>query len=276
MPWSREELLSIVRRSPERVAAHDREGWLDLFSADAVVEDPVGAAPNPRARLGRFYDTFIAGNTIDFEVREDLVAGVEVVRDVVLHTRLSTGLEIAVPAHLLYEIADEGGAPKIRRLRAIWDLRRRSRGALAAGLPGLWTLTVVSGQMLRRQGLGGVLGYSRGLVSGIFGRGPAAIGRLAAAIEAGDPAAVEGLFVDGAAVESPIGVTKTPAEWIAGLGAGARLVVADATPAGWLTSFRFAITGGAAAGQGGVAIAAFDPRRRGIAGLRFFTRDPPP
>jgi hypothetical protein len=62
MSHSREALLAVVERSPACVAVHDRAGWLDLFSDDAVVEDPVGSAPAPKASgvLGRFYDTFIA------------------------------------------------------------------------------------------------------------------------------------------------------------------------------------------------------------------------
>lgn len=201
-------LMQVVERSPAYVAAQDRDAWLALFSRDGVVEDPVGAAPNHRDALAGFFNTFIAGNEIRFEVIEDLTAGHEVVRDVVIHTRLSTGLTIEVPALLLYELVDEDGALRIRRLRAVWDLRRRSIGALAAGLRGLWTLCAVSLQMLRMQGLSGVLGYSRGLVSGIFGDGAATLERLSAAIRAGDPAAAEALFAADATVEFPVG---TPA-----------------------------------------------------------------
>ena len=32
-------------RSMEAVEAADREGWLGLFAADAVVEDPIGESP---------------------------------------------------------------------------------------------------------------------------------------------------------------------------------------------------------------------------------------
>ena len=46
------------------------QGWLNLFSTSAVVEDPVGAGQNRKGKdmrkgkdgLGRFYDIFIAPN----------------------------------------------------------------------------------------------------------------------------------------------------------------------------------------------------------------------
>lgn len=265
-------LLQLVERSPACVAAQDRDGWLALFSHDGVVEDPVGAAPNHRDALGRFFDTFIAGNQIVFEVIEDLVAGDEVVRDVVIHTRLSTGLQIDVPAHLIYQLVDEDGALRIRRLRAVWDLRRRSTGALAAGLRGLWTLCAVSLRMLRVQGLGGVLGYSRGLVTGIFSRGRTTLEALAAAVNAKDIPATAALFTPDARVEFPVGKHLSFQTWSDELGPQAALQVSCATSAGWTTSCRFTIAGGPHAGAGGVAFLDFDPATRKIAAARFFTR----
>lgn len=270
MIWSREQLIEIVGRSPALVAAQDRAGWLALFARDAVLEDPVGAAPVPRDMLGRFFDTFIAGNAITFAVREDLTAGSEVVRDVVIHTRLATGLEIAVPAYLLYEVVEEDGAPRLRRMRAVWDLRRRSAGALAAGWRGLVTLSAVSVQMLKVQGPSGVLGYSRGLVSGIFGRGPAAAERLAAAISAGEVEAAAALFEPEVWVEFPVGVRLPVRDWLVLL-AGARVRVEAATAAGWLTAARFDVAGGA----GGVVFLEFAPASGKIAAARFFARDVP-
>lgn len=269
-----DELLRTVERSPACVAAQDREGWLALFTRDGVVEDPVGAAPNPRPALGRFYDTFIRGNEIRFEVEADLSAGDEVVRDVIIHTRLSTGLRIDVPAHLLYEVAIEDGAPKIRRMRAIWDLRARTTSALRTGPRGLWTLGVVFATMLREQGTRRVLGYSRGLLSGIFARGPAAARRLAEALTAGDADALARLFTPAAALEYPAGAPRTVADLLAHLGPGAALRIAKVIAAGWLTAFRFTVEGGAAAGESGVAILEFDPETRAIARARFFLRAP--
>jgi hypothetical protein len=269
---TRQQLLRVVERSPACVAAQDRAGWLALFTRDGVVEDPVGAARTSRAALGSFYDTFIRGNQIAFEVFDDLTAAGEVVRDVVIHTRLATGLRIDVPAHLVYEVVDEDGALRIRRMRAIWDLRARTLAALTSGPRGLWTLCVVFATMLRAQGLMGVLGYARGLVSGIFARGPETVDRLAAAVGAGDPAALANLFTPRAALEFPAGAPRSLAAWLALLGPGAALRVSKAIAAGWLTAFRFVVEGGAQAGAAGVALLEFDRSTRKIARARFFLR----
>jgi hypothetical protein len=36
-------LLAAVERSPQAAAAHDRTGWVGLFTVDGRVEDPVGS-----------------------------------------------------------------------------------------------------------------------------------------------------------------------------------------------------------------------------------------
>ena len=267
--------MQVVERSPACVAAQDRDAWLALFTRDGSVEDPVGAAPNHRDALPGFFNTFIQGNDIRFEVHEDLSAGLEVVRDVTIHTRLSTGLVIEVPAFLLYELAEEHNTLKIRRLRAVWDLRRRSISAITAGPRGLWTLCAISLRMLRVQGLGGVLGYSRGLVAGIFGAGQTTLERLAAAVRDGDLAAAESLFVADASVELPVGSPASVRDFLAELGPGATLHTSHATSAGWLTACRFRVAGGHHDGAHGVAFLAFDPATRKLSSLRCFTRPVP-
>ncbi len=270
MPWSRDELLEIVRQSPDRVAAHDKAGWLALFSRDGVIEDPVGAPPNPREALPGFYDAFLEGNDISFDVLADYTTANEVARDVSIHIRMSTGLQITVPSFLFYEVVEEDGAPKLRRMRAVWDLRKRSTSALASGPRGLWTLTSVSAAMLRALGLKWMLGYSRGLVSGIFARGPQAAEALAAAITAGDVEAAAALFVPDTWVEFPVGVRFPVRDWLVLL-AGSRTTVSAATSAGWLTAMRYEVEGGAA----GVALLEFDPQSKKIASARFFSRAVP-
>ena len=39
-------LLAAVERSPEAAAAHDRAGWVGLFTVDGRIEDPVGSRPH--------------------------------------------------------------------------------------------------------------------------------------------------------------------------------------------------------------------------------------
>ena len=106
----REKLYELVKRSPELVDRHDREGWLGLFFSEAVVEDPVGAGLNRKGKdwrrgrdgLTRFYDIFIGPNDIKFTVNQDIVTDSEVVRDVLIRTRLPNGAVSEVAAYLIY------------------------------------------------------------------------------------------------------------------------------------------------------------------------------
>ncbi|MGC4116226.1 MAG: nuclear transport factor 2 family protein [Myxococcales bacterium] len=180
-------------------------------------------------------------------------------RDVLIHTRLSTGLQIVVPAHLLYEI----DGTKILRMRAIWDLRKRTSGALTSGWLGFKTLMAMSWTMLSSMGLGGTLAYSRGMFVGIFGRGRSAVDALAAAVRAKDAGALAALFAPSAVVELPVGTRVEPKALLDALpGFG----VEQATPAGWMTSFRFTLEGG----RRGLAFLEFDPASKRIASARFF------
>lgn len=126
MEPDRSELLALVWSSPAYVAAHDKAGWLGIFATQHVVEDPVGSRPvrseDPGA-LGRFWDTFIAPNQIEFEVVTDWVDGFDVVRDVTIVTTLRPGVVVRTPAHLLYETAYEDGVLKVRRMAAHWEPR---------------------------------------------------------------------------------------------------------------------------------------------------------
>ena len=42
VPLDRAHLIAAVERSPQAAAAHDRVGWVGLFTADGRIEDPVG------------------------------------------------------------------------------------------------------------------------------------------------------------------------------------------------------------------------------------------
>ncbi|HEY9303078.1 MAG TPA: ketosteroid isomerase family protein, partial [Mycobacterium sp.] len=75
-------LLAAVERSPHAAAAHDRAGWVGLFTPDGRVEDPVGSRPHVGpSEIGRFYDTFIGPRDIAFHRDLDVVVGPSVVRD---------------------------------------------------------------------------------------------------------------------------------------------------------------------------------------------------
>src|SRR5205807_1381842 len=139
MGYSSEQLLAVVRRSPELVAVHDRSGWLSLFSDEAVVEDPIGSPPAGKAEgfLARFWDTFIAPHDIAFEIRRDHFLGHDVFRDALIHTRIGARIQIDVPAYLLYQLEERDGELRVKRMAAHWQLGNLSLGALRLG-PHAW------------------------------------------------------------------------------------------------------------------------------------------
>src|SRR5262245_6694066 len=95
-PPTRDQLLALVARSPEYVESENRAAWLGLFATDGFVADPVGSPPAPLAdgTMGRFWDTFIAGHQIVFEVLGDYVSGLNVFRDVIIHSQISPDLRL--------------------------------------------------------------------------------------------------------------------------------------------------------------------------------------
>jgi len=280
----RQRFLDAAKASPECVAKHDKAGWLALFAEGGVVEDPVGSAPNRKGRfrgksesgddeLGRFYETFIAPNQIRFEVLRDIVTDTEVVRDVLIHTTLSTGLQVSVPTYLIYEMTEEDGEVRIARLAAHWELPRQSLQTLRGGLKGWSSMLLLSGKMLRIQGPAGMAGYSKGMLRGIFGRGRAVLGELCEAVAREDEATIAGLFVDGAArIELPAGQPRSAHQLLEHLGPGARLTPSDPNAAGWTTAFRFELER-SGAGEPGIGFLAFDPGTKKLVSARFYLAD---
>lgn len=131
MAPTRQECIDCVEQSPSAVASQDREKWLSLFADIAVIEDPVGSHPHvgglydrKTARRGkgplqRFYDAFIGGGTVLFHREKDFVCGLYVMRDLELEPG---GIGTRVPMHLLYELIEERGELKVKRLAAHWEV----------------------------------------------------------------------------------------------------------------------------------------------------------
>lgn len=128
---TRQECIDCVEQSPAAVASQDRQKWLSLFADLSVIEDPVGSHPHVsglfdrksgrrgNGPLQRFYDTFIDGGTVLFHREKDFVCGTYVMRDLDLEPG---GVGTRVPMHLLYELTEEQGQLKVKRLAAHWEV----------------------------------------------------------------------------------------------------------------------------------------------------------
>jgi len=274
----RDKLYELVKRSPELVDKHDREGWLALFSSSAVVEDPVGAGWNCKGRdwrggcdaLTRFYDIFIGPNDIKFTVNQDIVMGNEVVRDVLIHTRLPNGAVSEVAAYLIYRGMEEGGEVKLAGLQAHWDFKGSAISLLRNnGMKGVVASAAQFWKMFRIQGLNRVVEYMGAMYKGIFKKGIVAVNSFAAVVNAGDEARLARLFEADAKIEFPAGKKMPASDFIKGEGKDLRLEVSGLRSAGWYTSCVFIAQKGGV-GWRGVAFFQFNPKSKKIVSARFF------
>jgi ketosteroid isomerase-like protein len=115
-------------RSRSAVHARDRDGWLDLFADDALVQDPIGPSPfDPEGKghhgkeaIAAFYDNVIApSEAIDFEINQSYLAGDEVADVGVIRTTIAGGSHQAVVRVVMTYRSN--GANKIAALRAYWE-----------------------------------------------------------------------------------------------------------------------------------------------------------
>ena len=211
MSTTRVAVLATVEGSPAAVIAHDRAGWVGLFTSDGRVEDPVGSRPHVGTdQLGRFYDTFIGPRTITFHRDVDVVTGGlgappargqersdpgkgtggTVLRDLVLEVAMGDAVTMRIPSILRYDVRPDGDELRIEALRAYWELpamavqfARCGPAAVPVGLQLVSTL-------LRNQGPVGAAGFLTG-VPGVGSRGKRVMSAFLADAAAGDEVAVK-------------------------------------------------------------------------------------
>ncbi|MCV7093051.1 ketosteroid isomerase family protein [Mycobacterium interjectum] len=159
----REQLLAAVERSPLAAAAHDRAGWVGLFTADGRIEDPVGSRPHRgHTQIGRFYDTFIGPRGITFHRDLDIVFGTTVLRDLELEVSMGPAVTMYIPALLRYDLREANGSWKIGRLRAYWELPAMMLQFLRTGPRAASPALQLSSGLLANQGLRGTAGFMAG------------------------------------------------------------------------------------------------------------------
>ncbi len=163
---------------------------MNLYARGGVVNDPVGSRPHRgKEAIERFYDTFIAPNTINFHAENDVVEGMSVVRDLSLETIMSNGATLNVPMHIRYDLVDEAGELEIARLAAHWELAEMIGQLLRAGTKGVTASATLTPQLLRNQGISGVIGFLGGL-RGVGSKGKRAATELLDSISRGADVAV--------------------------------------------------------------------------------------
>ncbi|MHA3021345.1 ketosteroid isomerase family protein [Mycobacterium sp. BMJ-28] len=195
MSTTRVAVLATVERSPAAAAAHDRGGWVGLFTGDGRVEDPVGSRPHiGRDRLERFYDTFIGPRDITFHRDVDIVAGSTVLRDLVLEVAMgcqgSAAVTMHIPAILRYDVRRDGDELRVAALRAYWELPAMAVAFARSGPAALPAGLALTGALLRNQGAAGAVGFMAGL-PGVGSRGKKLVSEFLADAAAGDEVSVK-------------------------------------------------------------------------------------
>ena len=102
-----------------------KSNWLELFSDDAIVEDPIGVSPldpigkghNGKVAIEAFYDTVIANGDLVFEIVESIPCGDECANFANITNKID-GAEIKTKMIVIYRVNSDD---KIVSLRAFWD-----------------------------------------------------------------------------------------------------------------------------------------------------------
>ncbi|MDG4666957.1 ketosteroid isomerase family protein [Mycobacterium sp. 236(2023)] len=196
MPFTQADVLASAQRSLVAAGAHDRDGWIGLFTADGRVEDPVGSAPHVgHAAIGNFYDTFIGPRIITFRPEGDIVVDNIVIRDVELVIEMTSTLTMRVPTYIRYDLREDGGELGVAALSAYWELPamigqfgRAGFGAVPAGI-------ALGRTMFANQGLSGSLGFLSGF-RGVGNGGKRLFGRFLDDACGGDEVGMRRLLSD--------------------------------------------------------------------------------
>lgn len=162
------DALALVQASPAAVARRDRAGWLELFAADATIEDPVGAATyRGRERLSAFWDAFIAPQvSITFVPHREFVSDTLVARQVTIETvTVADAPALAVEALLEYRVQGD----RIGSLRAFWDPAVAVGWYARRGVGGIAGLLRHGARMTTGLGLGSALAFGRALAPDLRG-----------------------------------------------------------------------------------------------------------
>jgi hypothetical protein len=255
-------LLAAVERSPQAAAAHDRTGWVGLFTTDGRIEDPVGSRPHVgHGEIGRFYDTFIGPRDIVFHRDLDVVHGAAVIRDLDLKVAMGSAVTMTIPAFLRYDLREVNGEWKIAQLRAYWELPSMMLQFLRNGLSAAPAGIQLSQGLIRNQRLRGTAGFAAGFRR-VSSRRKDLVDTFVAAVGAGDKhtalrtlssdAAIT--FGDGEAAEITAVVARCPGA------AASKLIAAGSTVAVSITSQH----------ERGVMFADVARRRNEIRRVRYF------
>ena len=125
------------QRSMQAVGEKTKAAWVDLFTEDAIIEDPIGMSPHDptgkghvgKAAIGAFWDMHIAPNQIKFDIRHSYACGNEVANVGTITTTLPNGTQAVAEGVFIYSVNGQG---KLVSLRAFWEFEKIMASMLAS------------------------------------------------------------------------------------------------------------------------------------------------
>ena len=117
----------LAEQSIALTKAGDKQGWLDLFADDALVQDPVGKSfldPSGKGHqgieaIGKFWDSCRTHGTTEGTIRESFAAGDSCANLLTLVTTMPDGRQSVVKNVTVYNANSDG---KLSSLQAYWNM----------------------------------------------------------------------------------------------------------------------------------------------------------
>jgi ketosteroid isomerase-like protein len=114
-------------RSMDAVARGDKQAWLNNFTDDAIVEDPIGKSyldpegqgHRGKAAIEQFWDKNIANGRPMFSLQQSIVSGNECANVGTLTIQFPNGAVSQLHGVFVYCVNDEG---RVTSLRTYWEL----------------------------------------------------------------------------------------------------------------------------------------------------------
>lgn len=258
------------------IKEHDKVKFLSLFSKNSAVEDPVGIEPykdreeDDPSRIEIFYDTNLAESDVTFISHEDIICGMDVVRDAVVKISPEPGVVISVDAYSFYQLTLEDGRVKMNYLRAFWEMDSMNEQMMDFGITGIKIYMAMTWNVIKNQGFSGMTGFLKGM-TGIHEEGKESVNSFVEAVNKNESGLFLALFKDKGVKIKYQGTKKeySAENYISGPGKNTEIAVSGLRSAGWYTACRFNLAQ-AGSKKHGVAIFQFGPESKKITEVRFY------
>ncbi len=276
-PASRGEIVEFLNEFVASVVNHNKETFLSLFSKNSVIEDPAGSLPirnrgdSSNTHVESFYESNLAPNNVTFVSSNDIICGMDVVRDGVSRIYPEPDYFLEVHTYSFYQLTREDNRIKIDYLRAFWEMDKMAKQIQDMGFTGIKLSMRLSWIMFINHGISGLTGFLRASSSGIFDEGKTAVSAFAEAVNSNDSDRLISLFKDNNSIIKYVGNGKqySPQSYLNGPGRKTKIAVSDLRSTGWYTACRFNLTE-SSSGKHGIAIFQFNPESKKIAAVRFY------